>query len=700
MITMKERTKYRIMQDLSCGKNRIKFKLCRFIYTTQDKMIMFESYHGKRYADSVRAIYEYMVNDDYYRDYIFIWAFVEPEDYKFLADNPHTILVKKGSFDYFKYYSAARFWINNVSIPDFLIPSKDQIYIETWHGTPLKKLGCDIENDEDPRQSRERMHKRYKIKGKRITYLITPSDYFMEKMKSAFAIPDKDSHKFFECGYPRNDQLFHYTDEQILDIKKSFGITEEQKVILYTPTWRDNDFNPKEGFQYNKNVDLKAIADYLPDNYVMLFRAHHQIGTKQIIKDHAKIIDVTYVDNINDLFIISDLMITDYSSTMFDYSILKRPMIFHMYDLEEYMNNIRGFYFDISELPGPITRTEKELSDAIINEIEHFNYDNNSAYKAFCEKFNSNDNGFASKTLADNIINIPPHKKHPLELLVLTSKKMFNRAKIVSSIINYNLEGILSKHGLLVNNNTRRLIAMKDIHKGERCFLIGNGPSLSPDDLNMLKDEYTFGTNMVYKIFDRTSWRPSYHCVSDNIYARKLRDELYNNVKSPLFTVEETYRKMTKRTLDTTYVHTIPSERYKVKGNLYSYCMVKATVLSLAFEFAFHMGFKEIYLLGVDCTNPHAANGHFSENYTTRDIALTDISRIKERMNKENVTTEQIGAHIIDRSLEVYQLIKEYADKHGIKVYNATRGGNLEIFPRVKLEDVLANKTEEQERRK
>ena len=123
--------------------------------------------------------------------------------------------------------------------------------------------------------------------------------------------------------------------------------------------------------------------------------------------------------------------------------------------------------------------------------------------------------------------------------------------------------------------------------------------------------------------------------------------------------------------------------------------MIKATVLSLAAEMAFHMGFKEIYLLGVDCTNPHDKGGHFTDNYTTKEVAETDINRIKTRMHANTLTTRQIGEHIIDRSMEVYALLDSYAKKHNIHIYNATRGGNLEIFPRVKLEDVLSKKMEE-----
>ncbi len=686
---MSKKTRYMLKQNISFFKNRLRYNHYRLWASISDNIIVFESYGGSQYSDSVRAIYEELITDERFSSFYFVWAFSNPENHKELLSNPHTILVRKGTKEYRKYYATARYWINNVTVADYLKPSKNQTYIETWHGIPLKRLGCDIETESDPRQSKKHMHRRYHAKGKKISYFPSPSDYYTEKIMSAFDIPEKRKSIFINTGLPRNDSLFHYTEDSIVALKQKYGIPEDKKIILYTPTWRDSSQDNTGHFSLENFPDLDKLMEELGDNYFLLFRAHHQIGSCQKF-NHPCILDVGQAENINDLYVMSDLMITDYSSTLFDYSNLGRPMIFHMYDLEEYQNKIRGFYFSLDELPGPITKDTKELVTVIKTADTAQTY--SDKYTAFNKKFHTFESGNAAKNVIDKCLETTPHKPTLRERTVRFIKKNTNRMHLVYQMFTYNVLGFFRTHGLFHNNNSLRLARLKNIHKGERCFLIGNGPSLTGDDLNLLQEEYTFGTNMVYKIFDTTDWRPTYHCISDTIYASKLGMELSEKVKAPLFTTEKTYRRMRKKPVDTSYVHTIQSERYRVRGNVQSYCMVKATVLSLAAEMAFHMGFKEIYLLGVDCTNPHGKGGHFTDNYTTKEVAQTDINRIKTRMNAQSLTTKQIGEHIIDRSMEVYAYLDTYAKQHNIKIYNATRGGNLEIFPRVKLEDVLEEK--------
>lgn len=688
---MDKRSRYMLKQNLSYYNNRIKYGITKLHSTVSDNYIVFESYGGKKATDSVRAIYDELQKDERYRSFYFVWAFTDPSAHFDLLENHHTILVKKGTAAYRRYYASARYWINNITVADYLKPRKNQIYIETWHGTPLKRLGCDIEVDSDPRQTRSHMHKRYRAKGKKVTFFPSPSPYYEEKIASAFAVKEPSA-KFVASGYPRNDELFCYTEEEIQKKKEKLHIPEGKKVLLYTPTWRDSSLDENGDFSLPDGFDAGVLMEELGSDYILLFRAHHQIGAAKT-KDNPTIIDVSNIEQVNDLYLVSDLMITDYSSTMFDYSNLMRPIVFHMYDEDSYVQNVRGFYLSPEELPGPITKTEKELADAIRSQETEFPY--REKQLAFNKKFNPYEDGNSSRRVIDMCLNAAPHKRTIYERFVRYTKKTLNRMRILWLLLRYNILGFFRSHGMFHNNNSLRLERLKDSHKGKRCFLIGNGPSLTGEDLHLLKDEYTFGTNMVYKIFDKTDWRPSFHCVSDTIYASKLGIELSKMVKAPLFTTERTYRRMRKKPVDTTYVHTIPTERYKVRGNIQAYCMIKATVLSLAAEMAFHMGFKEIYLLGVDCTNPHDKGGHFTDNYTTKEVAETDINRIKTRMHANTLTTKQIGEHIIDRSMEVYALLDAYAKKHDIHIYNATRGGNLEIFPRVRLEDVLKENREE-----
>ena len=687
---MDKRLRYMAKQNMSYYKNRLRYRMTRLTCTISDNMIVFESYGGRGYNDSVRAVYEALLQDERYRSFYFVWAFQKPEQYLFLLENHHTILVRKGSREYRRYYASARYWVNNVTVADYLFPSKNQIYIETWHGTPLKRLGCDITTDSDPRQTMHHMHKRYRAKGKKVTYFPAPSAYYIEKMTSAFDLRNRKDSLFVESGYPRNDRLFHYTEDDVSRIKEQWQVPAGKKVILYAPTWRDSSVDEQGHFSLPQGVDPVEIMRQLGPDYILLFRAHHQIKSAFSWEDCDQIIDVSMAEDINELYLISDMMITDYSSTLFDYANLMRPMIFHMYDREEYDTQIRGFYLSPEDLPGPVTTTNEELITAILEQERNFSYREKLA--AFNQKFNPHEDGRSAMRLIEHCFTAPPHRISVRERIVRYSRKTLNRIRILYQLLHYNILGFFRSHGMLHNNNSLRLERLKNTHKGERCFLIGNGPSLTGEDLNLLQNEYTFGTNMVYKIFDKTDWRPSFHCVSDTIYASKLGLELSEMVKSPLFTTERTYRRMRKKPIDTTYVHTIQTERYKVRGNIQAYCMIKATVLSLAAEMAFHMGFKEIYLLGVDCTNPHDKGGHFTDNYTTKEVAETDINRIKTRMKAETLTTKQIGEHIIDRSMEVYALLNQYASKHGIQIYNATRGGNLEIFPRVQLEDVLADK--------
>lgn len=366
-----------------------------------DKLIVFEAYMGRQYSCSPKAIYEEMLGNKKYKDYKFVWFFKDVDKYKRVIKDKRTKIVKYGSIDYYKYYSKAKYWVTNSRIRDNIIRKRNQVYIQCWHGTPLKKLGYDIcVTGGNAMNSLKDIRRKYKTDSKRYSYFLSPSSFCSRVFKSAFDIKNEDIIK--ELGYPRNDFLYKYTNKDVVRVKNKLGIPKNKKVILYAPTWRDNQHEAGVGYTYDLNIDFDKMKEELSSEYVILFRTHYFVANKiDLSKYNGFVYNVSDYDDINDLYIVSDLLITDYSSVFFDYANLKRPMIFYMYDYEEYKGKLRDFYIDFSELPGAIVKTEEDLLDEI-KKSKSFKYDDK--YKEFNDKYTYLEDGRASERVIKSII--------------------------------------------------------------------------------------------------------------------------------------------------------------------------------------------------------------------------------------------------------------------------------------------------------
>lgn len=382
----------------------IRYKFRGIGKKTDEKMVFFSSFNGKYYTDSPKAIYLYMKNNPEFKNYKFIWAFSKPEEHKELEDE-NTIIVKQGSKKYEQYLLTAKYWVTNHRVYDHIYPSKKQVYVQCWHGTPLKRLGCDLKSTDNALNTLKEMKNKYLLEAKKLNYMVSPSKFTSEKLTSAFDL--KKVHKennVIEQGYPRNDFLYNYTEDDVIKIKEKFGIDKiNKKVILYAPTWRDNQHQTGLGYTYKTEVDFDKLQKELQSEYIILFRAHYFVSNSfDFEKYKGFIYNVSDIDDVNETYIVSDILITDYSSVFFDYANLKRPMLFYMYDFEQYKDEMRGFYIDLEELPGDITKTEDELIKAIKN-TKNFEY--NEKYKKFNEKFNYLDDGQAAKRTVKKFIN-------------------------------------------------------------------------------------------------------------------------------------------------------------------------------------------------------------------------------------------------------------------------------------------------------
>jgi CDP-glycerol glycerophosphotransferase len=232
--------------------------------------------------------------------------------------------------------------------------------------------------------------------------MVSPSAFCTEKFASAFDLEDPSILQ--EVGYPRNDFLYNYTSEDIVRIKQSLGIPDDKKVILYAPTWRDNQHEAGKGYTYKLGIDFDSLRDNFSDEYVILFRTHYFISNLIDLSQYEGFVyNVSQYGDINDLYIVSDILITDYSSVFFDYANLKRPMLFYMYDFDEYKQNLRDFYIDLDELPGPIAKTEEDLI-AQLKQMDSYDEKYRDVYDRFTAKFNYLDDGKSSERLIERCI--------------------------------------------------------------------------------------------------------------------------------------------------------------------------------------------------------------------------------------------------------------------------------------------------------
>ena len=391
----------------------IRYKIEGIGKKVDDKIVLFACFNGKSYTCSPKALYEEMLQNDKYKDFKLVWVFTDPEKYNFLLENRNTEIVKRGSKEHKKYLHIAKYWIFNYKIADSINPTKDQVFLQCWHGTPLKRLGCDLVNFDNLLNSIDGMKKRYKVEAEKFTYFISPSKYASEKFISAWNLKEIGKENIIiEKGYPRNDFLFNYTDEDVKSIKiKLFGEenlkeVSNKKIILYAPTYRANQHETGVGYTYKNEVDFDKLREKLGEDYIILFRPHYFIANVFDFEKYSGFVyDVSKVDDINDLYIISDILITDYSSVFFDYANLERPIIFYMYDLEHYRDESNGFYIDVNkELPGKIVRTDDELIDEIKRVSKEFKFD--EKYKEFNDKYNYLDDGKASERVLEEVIKI------------------------------------------------------------------------------------------------------------------------------------------------------------------------------------------------------------------------------------------------------------------------------------------------------
>lgn len=361
-----------------------------------ENYILFESFQGRSYSDSPKYIYEYICKN-YPGKYKCIWALNDTK-----TEVPYgAIKVKRYGMKYAYYLACCKYYVVNVRQPLWYEKREDAILLETWHGTPLKKLFFDVEEV----HSAAPLYKKEVYKqAKEWDYLIAANLFSSEHFRDAFMFENK----MLEYGYPRNDIMHYENRDEIADsIREKLGIPKDKKTILYAPTWRDDEYFAPGQYKFELKLDLKKLQEELGDRYVVILRTHYLIANQiDVTGMEDFVFNLSKYNDISELYLVSDICITDYSSVFFDYANLKRPMLFFTYDLEKYRDVLRGFYIDIEEeLPGPLLFDSDQIVDAIKN-IDKVTEQYSEKYDKFYEKYCGLEDGHASENVVREVFGI------------------------------------------------------------------------------------------------------------------------------------------------------------------------------------------------------------------------------------------------------------------------------------------------------
>ncbi|NBE51016.1 bifunctional glycosyltransferase/CDP-glycerol:glycerophosphate glycerophosphotransferase [Streptomyces boluensis] len=360
-------------------------------------LVVFESQLGKQYSDSPKAIYEELRRQGL--EFEPVWSYAgSPEGFPTDAT-----LVRRWSLPYLKALARAEFWVDNQSYPLKLTKRPETTYLQTWHGSALKRMGFD-----EPAwklRSKARQDEQQRVLDRFDRFLIR-SEHDVRTLAKAFRLKEKT---LLRVGYPRNDALVHARERELAEGRRvrgplaaELGIPEDRQVLLYAPTFRKH--GGRNG-RFELPFDVERFAEHFGDRYVLLVRSHYLTHVVLPPSVRGRVIDVSAHHDVNPLMELADGLVTDYSSVMFDYALLDRPMLFFAYDYEEYVHEGRGTYFDLLErAPGPVVRGEDELF-AALESLPEQSVKYAPERERFVAEFGEYDKGTAARSIVEQFFS-------------------------------------------------------------------------------------------------------------------------------------------------------------------------------------------------------------------------------------------------------------------------------------------------------
>lgn len=368
----------------------------------EDKKIFYSAYNNYIMAGNPYAIFKNIIEDERFKDYEHIWAYKDEESLKNRTfqkyrDSKNVKYVNINSKDYLKALATSKYLFNNSALPTYFKKRKEQIYTQTWHGTPLKSIGPKFDNQ----------YKLSSVQNAQRNFimcdnLLMPNKFTADTIMESYYLPKSCESKILDIGYPRIDLVQNTNKDEIrklLETKIKKSLTNK-KVVLYAPTFRSEKGIPID--DHSKLIEeLEEVISKETKDCEVFFKIH--VNSAKALKKNKNISSRLIFDEIetNELLSCVDILITDYSSIFFDFLVTKKPIIFFCYDFEEYAS-LRGILFKKEEFPGAVVKEISELRDSIID-ITNNNYNYSKNQDNFLNKFSYADKGNSSKLAIEQI---------------------------------------------------------------------------------------------------------------------------------------------------------------------------------------------------------------------------------------------------------------------------------------------------------
>lgn len=442
--------------------------------------ILYQVRDGKSITDSPYAIFLGLNAHETFSNYQHIWVVDHPDTLVFYQEKfkvfQNVSFVIKESNEYLKALTESKFLINNATFPAYFTKKPEQVYINTWHGTPLKHMGFDVKNN---------------LKGSQNTmknflasdYMISPNAHTTNIFKHAFKLDGLYSGEILEIGYPRIDLTINTTANEAREYLAEHLNLKKNPIILYCPTWRGKNVNDPENTLLNIFEEIKLLNQKLP--HQVLVKVHPFVYSKAKEMPELKPYLVPDFLDTNQLMPAVDLMITDYSSIFFDFLVTDKPIVFYVPDLDKYQNE-RGVYIDLCALPGPVADNIQDVITLVSNE-SYKDADVQEKYAKFKHNFVNYENGSVTERLIESVFlnqqdtsskNASHHQKEKILLYPGGMKHNGITTSVINLLANINYD----KYDVTVftnnTNNVEQLNNLQSLNDNVRIVL-RRGPMIA-----------------------------------------------------------------------------------------------------------------------------------------------------------------------------------------------------------------------------